>query len=352
MKQRNRILYISVTGIKNKIYLDQSVMYRCYNFCSELEEQGYISSVINYEKFDFKMIDCYDIFIFHRPKFDAKLEEAILLLQEKDKLYFADYDDLVVGEKNYIDYPRYKLDISNEDECQKYFSNNTKALEYFSNVFVSTEELKKEISKLDETKNIEILYNSISKELLSLSDYLNSLPKVDKFFNIGFFAGSLMHKLSFESIEKALLKLLEQNSNIRVFLVGGIFEDFEIINNPAVVLIDRVSYVEYLSILSKMNLNLSPLILDNFSKCKSALKVFEAGILKVPTIVKKTTDSIRLEKSGITFIEKDEEWYEKIQEIYLQNKNNEKIEKIYSYCKNNCYIKQEVHKLINIIGKK
>jgi len=87
------------------------------------------------------------------------------------------------------------------------------------------------------------------------------------------------------------LRLCNAHEDARLLLVGrlGLTEDvFRLYLAGRVVLLPAVDYVTLQVIQSSADVVLAPLVEDAFTNCKSALKVFEAGVVGTVSIASPT----------------------------------------------------------------
>ena len=80
--------------------------------------------------------------------------------------------------------------------------------------------------------------------------------------------------------------------------------------------------------MSEVDVNIAPLVINDFTNCKSELKFFEAAVVETTTIASPTyafKNAITDGKNG--FLAKPGEWYEKINCLYLYPEINKKLAK-------------------------
>jgi glycosyltransferase involved in cell wall biosynthesis len=107
---------------------------------------------------------------------------------------------------------------------------------------------------------------------------------------VAYFSGSKTHQNDFVQCAKALQWLLKCNPNVHLLLVGHLdlgpeWSEFDS-------RIKRISMLPYLAqsrMFRDVDINIAPLELTPFNDAKSELKLFEAGLAKVPTIASPTS---------------------------------------------------------------
>ena len=89
-----------------------------------------------------------------------------------------------------------------------------------------------------------------------------------------------------------------------------------------------VSYLEMLKMMAEVDVNIAPLLINNFTNCKSELKFFEAAAVETTTIASPTyafKEAISDGKNG--FLAKPGEWYAKLKYLYEHPEENKKMAK-------------------------
>ena len=80
--------------------------------------------------------------------------------------------------------------------------------------------------------------------------------------------------------------------------------------------------------IAKVDVNIAPLVINDFTNCKSELKFFEAGAVETTTIASPTytfKQAIRDGENG--FLAQPGEWYDKLKYLYNHPEENRKIAK-------------------------
>ena len=79
---------------------------------------------------------------------------------------------------------------------------------------------------------------------------------------------------------------------------------------------------------SKVDVNIAPLVVSEFTNCKSELKFFEAAAVETTTIASPIYTFKKSIKNGENgFLAKPGEWYDKLEYLYNNPKENQKIAK-------------------------
>jgi hypothetical protein len=347
-----KLLYISNTSRTKRAYLDPSVRYRCFNFAEEFMRSGYIVDVISFAELELSMLENYNVFVFHRPAYDKKLFDSLEILKENGSLLFADYDDLIFNDKYALISPIFKQGRVTKEKCLDIFERNKKALKLFENILVSTNFLALKVKEAHETASVHVLPNALSSDLLKQLE-LNKYKYVKQFNNkktITYLSGTESHNKDFEVIENVLVEILEKYSDrVSLIIVGPLK-----FTKSKFKQVKHKRYVEYdklFEFISKTDINVAPLELNDFTNCKSGLKFFESGILGVPSIVSPIEDMLRFKDSkSIIYATSDSEWYSALEKMICDDDFYRSCsDNAYRYTKENCVMKISYKKFQNII---
>lgn len=129
-----------------------------------------------------------------------------------------------------------------------------------------------------------VIRNSINPKQYKLAQQLEPSQK-RKTVNICYLCGTNTHDEDFSCAEKALYEVLSAHSEARLYLIGPLSKGrlIESVRGQIV----RKKYMPYLQLqrlTAKMDINIAPLVVDDFNQSKSEIKIFEAALVGVPTI--------------------------------------------------------------------
>ena len=169
-------------------------------------------------------------------------------------------------------------------------------------------------------QRVDVIPNSLNQDQLSIARALPLRADRDSDkVRIGYFSGSNTHQVDFEACQPALLVVMETHPEVR-FVLGGLLElapewkrfGDRIERHP------MLPHAEMLKVISSIDINLAPLELGNpYAHCKSQLKIFEAGAVKVPTIasaIESYAEAIDSGKDGF-LAATPEEWLAAIEQL-------------------------------------
>lgn len=183
-----------------------------------------------------------------------------------------------------------------------------------------------------------IIPNFLNSEQISISQKCIEQKKnkqSKKPFTIGYFSGTPSHINDFKIIYKEILQLLIDYPDINLSVVG--FMEFpleiqEYIKKGRVTFTNLVDFITLQELIAAVDVNIVPLVINDFTNCKSELKYFEASIVNTITCASPSYTYANCITDGENgFLCNQSEWYDKIKSIYMNNVNIDVI-------KNNAYL--------------
>lgn len=199
--------------------------------------------------------------------------------------------------------------------------------------FICTNEFLAGKLKRSFGKPVRVIPNSLNKEQIEVSEQAIKKKKVRKNINdefvIGYFSGSPTHARDFALVEPELIRFLKEHENAKLVVVGYMKlskQMRELIDAGRIEVMEVVDYLRLQKLMSKVDVNIAPLAINDFTNCKSELKFFEAAVVETTTIAspnysfkKAITDG----KDG--FLAKPGEWFAKLEYLYEHPEENRKI---------------------------
>ena len=179
-------------------------------------------------------------------------------------------------------------------------------------------------------KPYKVIKNSLNQNQVRVSRECIK-DKVYDGFKIGYFSGSPTHIKDFRLVEPEIIKFLKSNSDVKLRVVG--YMEFskemqKMIDTKKVEVLKSVDYLKLQELIAEVDVNIAPLVINDFTNCKSELKFFEAAVVETTTIAspaytfkKAITDG----KNG--FLAQPGEWYDKLEYLYKHPEENRKIAK-------------------------
>ena len=212
-----------------------------------------------------------------------------------------------------------------------------------ADAFLTTNDFLAKKLKQSFRKSVAVIPNSLHATQVARSN-TKSLQKnkPHKGFVLGYFSGSPTHAKDFELIEPEVIKFLEVHSDAKLKIVG--YMNFSS-RAKALLDTDRIKFKELVDFeklqdeIASVDVNLAPLVVNDFTNCKSELKFFEAAIVETPTIASPTFTFKNAIKDGKTgFLAKPNEWFDKLEYLYDHREESQKIaQAAKKYCLENYY---------------
>lgn len=172
-------------------------------------------------------------------------------------------------------------------------------------------------------KPVFVVHSSLNDEQVGVArDIVSSRGRTmgDGRFVIGYFSGTASHQDDFELVRPALLRLLAEDSNTCLLLGGHLNIDDQLwpyLQSGQLVLMPRVDYVTLQYLQSAVDVVLAPLVIDDFTNCKSALKVFEAGVMGTTACASPSFAYAEAIADGVTgfLCDSEDAWYRNIAKL-------------------------------------
>lgn len=315
--------------------------YRVDHQIEQLEAYGISASFVDYDKLTLDEVKYYRGFIFFRCPVTETIEEFIKIAKQHNKTVFYDIDDLVIDEK-YTNTIEHLKTLSPEEKAvyDDGVNRMRKTLELCDYAITTTERLAKELSNY--VKEVYINRNVASEKMVELSHLaMKNIQKDTNKIVLGYLSGSITHNEDFELILPVLTKIMDENDNVYLKIVGLLdvpeclkkYED-RLLSAPFV---DWQSLPE---IIASIDINLAPLKQSIFNEAKSENKWVEAALCKVVTVASKVGAFEKMvvdEKTGLLCNNADE-WYIKLTKA-IQDKEYRSLlaENAYKYVMKNCF---------------
>lgn len=328
-----RIAALDSSGKKKNIVYIYSVpdyatfRYRCYNMCQVLNKTTEYSAsffFLDEIKSVLEIIDKVDVIVFARVYWSYDLDLLIQASFKHDIPLVYDVDDLVFDVNktpvlaNNLNIPEEELDF-----WFAYFARRYYAAKYCKFYITTNEFLGERIQNVFPGKETFVIQNFLNDEQISITNKVlshktsSSKYKYEDTFLIGYFSGTASHNHDFEMISNEVASILEENSFINLRIVGPLELNERLMKlerQGKVRCLNLLNYQELQVRIAECDLNLIPLVENEFTNCKSELKFFESGVVKTLSIASPTfvyKKSISHKENGL--IAKPGEWKKNIQ---------------------------------------
>ena len=282
------------------------------------------------------------ILVFGRQSGQEKLISKLVKSAHHNHIKVGlDIDDLVF-DMQYLDI---MLDTIGEKINRSYW------LAYFASVqsiskqmdfFITTNNFLVEKLEKSYHKPCKVIRNSLNQAQIDASlVYLNTKPK-NSTFTIGYFSGSPTHMKDFQVAEPEIIKFLKSHDDATLNVVGYMRfskEAEKLIKKGKINFLPMVDFRKLQKLMSEVDVNLAPLLVNDFTNCKSELKFFEAALVETTTIASPSYTFSRSIKNGETgFLAESGEWYKTLEFLYQNPKESQKIAKAAKkYCLENYF---------------
>ena len=321
--------------------------YRVLHQIEQLRSLGINAAEIYYTVCTpFSILDASTI-VFYRCPYTEYIGGAIKLAKELNKTVLYDIDDLVI-DKAYTDtipsvQKLNKRERALYDEgvirmgatlrmCDAATTTTTRLrhelLKYVPEVYINRNCASELMAKLSE----DVCKEKQRKEEIAQE---KGRKKSDKVI-IGYFSGSLTHNADFDMIKPALKRIMDENPQVRLLLMGEL--DLPKDMAPYREKIIRKPFVDWKQlpqVIGSVDINLAPTEYTVFNEAKSENKWVEAALVKVPTVASRIGAFIDAVQDGETgFLSGDDEWYETLSKVVKDKELREKVAlQAYAYCK-------------------
>lgn len=196
--------------------------------------------------------------------------------------------------------------------------------------FITTNDFLAKRLKRSFNRPVKVIPNSLDDAQVEAADECIK-DKEHKGFVIGYFSGSPTHVRDLRMIEPEIFKFLDEHKDAKLKIVGFMEPSSEMkkrIKNGQVEILKFMNYLGQMEMMSKIDVNIAPLVISEFTNCKSELKFFEAAVVETTTIASPIYTFKKAISDGKTgFLAKPGEWYDKLEYLYSNPSENQKIAK-------------------------
>ncbi|MBR3270007.1 glycosyltransferase [Candidatus Saccharibacteria bacterium] len=257
---------------------------------------------------------------------DNKLLKIIDLVKQEGKKVLFDLDDLIFDFRDLALVMRSTKSV-NIFYWALYISGVRRIAKRVDGFLVTNDFLGKKI-KRSFSKPYKVISNSLNKRQVRV---FNDKKKAHDGFVIGYFSGSPTHTKDFRVAESGIIKFLNNHEDAKILVVGflGLSESMgSKLKEGKIELLKPVKYLKMQTLFEEVDVNIAPLVINDFTNCKSDLKFFEAAAAETTTIASPSYAFKKAISDGENgFLAKPNEWYDKLEYLYNNPKENQKIAK-------------------------
>lgn len=304
-----------------------SFRYRAMNMVDVINNfgEGQVSAgyfFINEVDYLINVLDSVDLLVVCRSGISAKLSELIYQSKRKGVKVSFDTDDLVFStSKIRLIMDSLNVDADSEvnlDYWYAYVGRISETLSNCDSAIATNRQLADQLA--DQFSNpVSIIPNFMNTEQEQYSLELLSSPKPEReCFRVGYFSGSPSHARDFQIVHDALASFMDKHEDV-VLVIAGYIEIPPVLEKFS----DRIDYLPFTDFVNlqknvyDVDLNIVPLQINEFTRCKSNLKYFEAAFVKTITLatdIPAYAEHIINGSNG--FLTRNDQWRDSLENVY------------------------------------
>lgn len=302
--------------------------YRVYNMVDALNADGRVSAswfYLSEEETILRTLDRLDVLVLCRIRYDAVIARIVYLAKRKGTRIIFDCDDLVFDVK-YAHLLLHTLDIDtresrNFDGWFAYIGRIGATAKLCDSGIATTEPLAEKLRVFLDGKDVFVIPNFLNRYQQVFSEQLLEQKRRRNFcrddpLRIGYFSGSPSHNRDFAIVAPALLRILEDEPDISLRLVGFLDKREEFLGyEERIEVLPLQGWMNLQKAVAEVEISLAPLQNNEFTNCKSTLKFFEAAAVGTWTIASPTRpfrDSITDPATG--YLALDHQWENRLKD--------------------------------------
>lgn len=275
---RSQIANLSILWILNSSDL-QTQRYRAHNILPSLRSLGWNCRIVRQENLTPGDIASADHIILCRISSSPSLAQLIQSNRKKGSLVVADIDDLVFDTGRITQLWTYRQRPEEQRAIMRLgFEGYRRTIELADIATVSTWPLRQEVEAMGKRAFVvpNSLPHSMGPIVRSIDDYKDDNLK------ICYLSGTATHEDDFAQCSSAVRRLLEKHPSSQFHIVGHL--EAKSLPTERVHRHPLMSYDAMLQFLSTCDIAIAPLEINDFTSCKSELKIFEAALVGVPIV--------------------------------------------------------------------
>lgn len=333
--------------------------YRVYNICQAMEfSLSWRGSWFYADELDRvqQYIDSIDIIVISRFRWTFELDSLISLAKRHGVRIAFDVDDMVYDIR-YIPtiVNTLSVDMRHPGSYEYWFAyvSRLQMSASLADVMITTNDFLASKMRADTGKKAYIIQNFYNRLQSDFSDKFyaqkESQSSGDSFV-IGYFSGTPSHIIDFMTVEGEIKQLLEKYDDIVLKIVGFMelppsYSELEA--SGRVVRDPLVDFVELQRKIAEVDVNIVPLVNNQFSNCKSELKFYEASIVGTVTCAAPSYVFREAIEDGVNgYLCERGTWFSALEKLYLERKHGftEVVTNARKYCVDKyAYFNQTLH---------
>jgi glycosyltransferase involved in cell wall biosynthesis len=281
---------------------DPSFFYRCQNLAAALARLGLETDCLH--RTHVQKLGEAEALVFHRPRATWSWRRWMKRCAAPcNQLAVAEVDDLVFDPAMAAHSPAVRNRHKTRWGTRCLFAGNHAALARFHRISTSTHPLAKHLRSQFPGAQIEVFPNCVPWSWRSLP--IPPMPTESR--ALTYFPGTRGHNADFAMIAGAVQRFLASHPDWHLLVAGPLEFDLDVAPHQ-VRRLERVEFEQYHEIVQRGAINLAPLEDSPFNRCKSALKIMEAGFFGIPSVASPIPDAERFAGDGVEFASTPEEW--------------------------------------------
>ena len=304
-----RVAFVACNRNPARFREDPSFIYRCENLGLALQAAGHQVSWLHWTAL--RPAQRFDVVVFHRPRWSLRWRALMWWLRRCGTTLAADVDDLVFDAALAPHSPGVLNNQVPLKQTQRLFASHFQALACFDRLTVSTLPLSGHVREHFPLARVEVLPNAVHLAWRGVS---SGREKKDARPVVTYFPGTRSHDRDFAVFADGVARFLAVHPEARLEVTGPL--QFDLAARPGqVVHQEKVPFSRYAERARSAWVNLAPLEETPFTRCKSALKVLEAGFWGAPTVCSPLPDAERFAAAGAILASDGQACFEALQSL-------------------------------------
>lgn len=309
--------------------------YRCYNtFKATIDSKKW--QAVYFFKNELttveELLPKASLLIMGRQSGQEKTINKLVKMAHENKIKVGlDIDDLVFDMK----YANLMLDSIGEKVNRAYWISyfaSVQAMAKQMDFFITTNDFLKKKLRESYDKPCMVIRNSLNQEQVDASIVYLKYKRLDnKKFVIGYFSGSPTHAKDFAVAEPEVIKFLNKHKDASLIVVGFMKfskEAEKLVDEGRIKFLAMTDFRKLQRLMAEVDINIAPLVVNDFTNCKSELKFFEAAMVETTTVASPTyAFSLAITDGENSFLAEPGDWYSKLEYLYKNPTKNTEIAK-------------------------
>ena len=303
----SRISFLSHSRNPALYRRDPSFFYRCENRCDALPGATLPKQQLHRKDYQTSGTSG-EIVVCHRPCDSWRWRLWHEKLRRSGAKLVAEVDDLIFDPTLAAHSPAVRNRHLSVWRTKWLFAANRRALARFDFISASTDPLAAELQRCFPRAQVGVFPNCLPFAWASLP-----LAPADQ-RTLTYLPGTRGHNADFAMIAGPVRQFLLEHPDWHLLVAGPLDVKLEVAPHQLRRL-ERVPFDRYHEIVQSGTINLAPLEDSPFNRCKSALKIMEAGFFGIPTVASPIPDARRFAGEGLEFATSSDEWLDALRRL-------------------------------------